>query len=285
MRVLITGGDGQLGRDVQRALDEHEVRGYSHSELDVCDARSAGEAVESFGPEVVIHAAALTDTTRCELEPEAAFAANASGARNVAVACARSGAAMVYVSTNEVFDGERSEPYAEDDGPRPMNEYGRSKLAGERQVGAVLDRHYIVRTAWLYGRGGDHFVAKILRAAERGDAAGVVDETATPTWTRDLAVALGRLIETNAYGIYHLTNAGQASRFEWAEEALRLAGMPDGALRRMTTAELRASLPKDTVAPRKPPFSALANQAGAALGIELRPWREALAEYWTQSGQ
>lgn len=285
VRVLITGGGGQLGRDVQLALHEHEVRGCSHSELDIGDSRSVGEAIESFGPDVVIHTAAMTDTTRCELEPEAAFAMNASGARNVAVACARSGAAMVYVGTNEVFDGEKSEPYAEGDRPRPVNAYGRSKLAGERQVAAVLARHYIVRTAWLYGEGGNHFVAKVLRAAEKGEAAGVVDETATPTWTRDLAAALGRLIETNAYGIYHLTNAGQASRFDWAEEALRLAAKLDGRLRRMTAAEFRASLPEDTVAPRKPRFSVLANQAGAALGIRLRPWQEALAEYWTQSGQ
>ena len=179
-----------------------------------------------------------------------------------------------------MFDGARSEPYLELDEPHPLNAYGRSKLAGERLVQAVLPQHYIVRTAWLYGHGGNHFVAKVLRAANDGDLSGVVDEIAAPTWTRDLARALARLIETGRYGVYHLTNAGQASRYQWAREILRLAGKPDVRVRPVTTREYRASLPAGAVAPHKPPFSVLRNLAGAALGIELRSWQEALAEYF-----
>ncbi len=279
MRVLITGGGGQLGRDLQAALSGHLVRALAHSELDVTDA-AAARAIESFAPAVVVHAAALTDTTRCEREPDAAHAVNALGARNVAAACARVAAAIVYISTNEVFDGAKSEPYLEADEPRPVNGYGRSKLAGEREVQAALPAHYIVRTAWLYGHGGNHFVSKILRAAEGSELTGVVDEIATPTWTRDLARAVARLIETEKYGLYHLTNAGQASRYEWAAEILRLAGKSDVPLRQVTTAQFRASLPPDAVAPQKPPYSVLANTAGAALGIELPPWQEALAQYF-----
>jgi dTDP-4-dehydrorhamnose reductase len=146
-------------------------------------------------------------------------------------------------------------------------------------VQEVLPRHYIARTAWLYGHGGNHFVAKVLEWAARGDVTGVVDEVATPTWTRDLAEAIARLIETGLYGVYHLTNAGQASRYEWAREALRLAGC-SARLRAVTTAEFRASLRRDAVVPRKPPYSVLRNLAGAHAGIELRPWQSALAGYF-----
>lgn len=283
MRVLITGAGGQLGRDLQRALAGHELRPLSHGELDITDAHAVGQAIEAFRPDIVLHAAALTDTTRCELEQEAAHAVNAVAAQNVAVACARAGAAMVYVSTNEVFDGTKSAPYLESDQPDPVNAYGRSKLEGERLVQAALDRYCIVRTAWLYGHGSHHFASKVLVWAESGELTGVTDEIATPTWTRDLARAIARLLETNRYGVYHLTNAGEASRWEWAQEILRLAGKPGVRLRPITTEEFRASLPADAVAPEKPPYSVLANTAAAALAIELRPWQEALAEYFASA--
>jgi dTDP-4-dehydrorhamnose reductase len=137
-----------------------------------------------------------------------------------------------------------------------------------------------VRTAWLYGRDGNNFVAKILRAAGAAPLTGVTDEIATPTWTRDLAAAIAQLIEKQQYGVYHLTNAGQASRYEWVQEILRLAGETDVAVQPLTTAEFRASRAPGTVAPEKPPYSVLANTKAAALGIELRPWEEALSEYF-----
>ena len=283
MRVLITGAGGQLGRDLQRALAGHELRPCSHAELDIADAHAVDSAIASFRPEVVLHAAALTDTGRCEREPEAAHAINATGAERVAAACARHSAAIVYVSTNEVFDGEKPLPYLESDEPAPINHYGRSKLAGERAVQAALAERYIVRTAWLYGHGGNHFVAKMLRAADGGELTVVTDEIATPTWTRDLAAAIATLIETRRYGTYHFTNAGQASRFEWVQEILRLAGRTDVSLRPINTHAFRAGLPADAIVPEKPPFSVLANAAGGALGIVLRPWREALAAYFANT--
>ncbi len=282
VRILITGGSGQLGRDLQKALAEHRVRAFGHEELDVTDAKRVIDEIETLEPEVVIHAAALTDTGRCEREPDAAFAVNALGSRNVAVACARAEAAMVYVSTNEVFDGVLAEPYGEMDEPRPVNSYGRSKLAGERLVETLLPRHYIVRTAWLYGHGGDNFISKILRAADRGDIAGVVDETATPTWTQDLAHALAQLIETGLFGVYHLTNGGQASRYQWSREILRLAGKSDAGVRPVTSQEFRLSLPGGSRMPQKPQYSVLRNLAGAALNIELRSWQDALAAYFAE---
>ena len=278
--VLITGGQGQLGRELQRALlaqsEPPRVLAPGHGDLDVTDADAVERALRRAKPELVIHAAALTDTSLCEEDPALAMRVNAQGSLHVARACRRAGAAMVYVSTNEVFDGARGEPYGESDEPCPINAYGRSKLEGERLVRETLPQHYIVRTAWLYGEGGNNFPAKILRAAEgRRELSMVTDEVATPTWARDLAQAIIRLAGHPVYGIYHLTNDGWCSRYEWAAEVLRLAGPPwaDVTLRPITAAEYGGG-------PPKPPFSALRNEAAARLGITLRPWQEALGEYF-----
>jgi dTDP-4-dehydrorhamnose reductase len=283
MRILITGANGQLGRELQRALRQHELSALSHNELDITNAAAVTSVIEHLRPNVVIHAAAMTDTTRCERDPDVAMQVNALGAENVARVCGATGASMVYVSTNEVFDGANRTPYVETDEPRPVNEYGRSKLAGERVVHAALPQHYVVRTAWVYGAGGDNFVAKVLRWAEGGKLTGVTDEIATPTWARDLANAIARLIETGRYGVYHLTNAGEASRYVWALEILRLSGKADVDVEPITTAQFRASLAMDAVVPNKPPYSVLANTSAAQLGITMRSWQEALAEYLTES--
>jgi len=279
MRVLITGGRGQLGRELQRALrsqgDPPHVLALDLPELDVTDADAVERAVRQAKPDLVIHAAALTDTSLCEEDEALAMRVNGQGSLHVAEACRRVDAALVYVSTNEVFDGTRREPYGESDEPRPVNAYGRSKLEGERFVRQTLPRHYVVRTAWLYAEGGNNFPAKVLRLAEgRREFSMVTDEVATPTWARDLAPAIIRLAGQPAHGIYHLTNAGYCSRYEWAAEVLRLAGPPwaDVTLRPITSAEYGGG-------PPKPPFSALRNEAAARLGVTLRPWEEALGEY------
>ena len=211
MRLMITGAGGQLGCELQRALRQHELRSLSRSDLDITDSAAVANAVGGFRPKVVVHAAALTDTMRCEREPDFAMQVNALGAEHVARACAAAGASIVYVSTNEVFDGAKREPYRESDEPRPINEYGRSKLEGERRVQQALAAHYIVRTAWVYGKGGDNFVSKVLRWSESGKLTGVTDEVATPTWARDLADAIARLIETQRWGVYHLERGRRIS--------------------------------------------------------------------------
>jgi dTDP-4-dehydrorhamnose reductase len=179
---------------------------------------------------------------------------------------------MLYVSSNEVFGGERSEPYREEDAPNPINSYGRSKLEGERWVQSILSRYYIVRTAWLYG-GGNDFPAKILWAAAREGALRVVsDEVASPTWAAHLAQAMARLILRPAWGIYHLTNSGHCSRLDWARRTLELAGL--GAVAVEETSQERFGAPY-----RKPVSSVLGNYNAARLGIELPTWEEALQEY------
>jgi len=274
VRILITGGRGQLGRELQRALSGQTVLAVDLDELDVTDGAAVGRAVGQFRPQVVIHAAAYTDTAGCEADPELAMRVNGEGTRQVALACRESDAAMLYVSTNEVFDGQKGAAYLESDEPEPINAYGRSKLAGERYVQSILDRFYIVRTAWLYAAGGNNFPSKVMRAAaNEGELRFVTDEVASPTWARDLAQAIVALIGRPTYGIYHLTNSGCCSRYEWAQRVLELAGRGDVALRPVVQAGYGAPY-------RKPPYTELANRAAAALGIVLRPWQEALQEYF-----
>lgn len=269
MRILITGGKGQLGAALQSALSKHEVRAPGHGDLDVTSPDAVNEAIERFRPEVVIHAAAWTDTAAAERDPAAALAVNGEGAGNVARACA-AGVPIAYISSNEVFDGEKGAPYDEDDAAHAINAYGRSKLAGEEAVQAVGGNFYIVRTSWLYGPGRMSFPEKIIERARRdGVLRGVTDEIASPTWTVDLAAALLALVSTGRFGLYHLAGEGSCSRKEWAEEVLRLAGidLPVEAVR-----QADFGLPY-----RKPVDSRLANRRAAELGIRLRPWREALA--------
>lgn len=272
MRILVTGGQGQLGVALQRAPSEHEVRAPGHSDLDVTSPESVSEAIQLFHPDVVIHAAAWTDTAAAEREPAAALAVNGEGSGNVARACGAAGVPIAYVSSNEVFDGEKGAPYDEDDSTHAINEYGRGKLAGEEAVQEAGGDFYIVRTSWLYGPGRKSFPEKIIeRAQADGAVRGVTDEIAAPTWTGDLAAALLALVSTRRFGLYHLAGEGSCSRKEWAEEVLRLAGidLPVAAAR-----QAEFGLPF-----RKPVHSTLANHRAAALGITLRPWRDALAEH------
>ena len=287
MRILITGGRGQLGRELQVAFASQTVLATDEPELDVTDAAAVGRAVDAYRPGLIIHAAALTDTRGCENDPALAMRVNGDGTRNITLACRRAGAALLYVGTNEVFDGAKGEPYLEADEPRAINAYGSSKLAGEQHARFLLQKAYIVRTSWLYG-GGNDFPAKVLQAAS-GELPMVTDEVSSPTWAHDLAQAIARLIERNPpAGTYHLANDGGCSRFDWAERVLALAGREDVVLRPITLAEYAERDRKLGRKPvPKPPFSALANTAAAALGVVLRPWPEALAEYFatTPAGQ
>lgn len=276
MTILITGGRGQLGRALQQAFSREEVVAPGHDVLDVTDRGAVSRAMADIRPRIVIHAAAWTDTAACEREPELAIERNGEAAGIVAAACSRANAAMVYVSSNEVFGGDKGAPYDEDDEPNPVNAYGRSKLIGEERVREALGQHWIVRACWLYGPGRVSFPEKILQAArEKGALKAVTNEIAAPTWTLDLAQAIARLVRQPVWTTYHLANSGQASRQEWAEEVLRLAGM-DIPVEPATQQEFGLSF-------RKPVLSTLANNRAAALGVTLRPWQEALADHMRAS--
>jgi len=277
MKIAITGGRGQLGRELVRALDaDHAVIVLDVPECDITQRREI-DRVANLAPDLVIHAAAMTDVDGCARDPQAAFRTNALGTQNVALACQRARAVMLYISTNEVFDGTKQSPYLELDEPHAINPYGASKLAGERYVQMLLDRFYIVRTAWLYARGGNNFPNKLITLAKAKERLTVVDdEIGNPTFAPDLASAIAELIETNHFGIYHLVGEGAASRYDWAERILQLAGLGHIPITRIKLADYaRASTP--------PRYSALANVAAAtALGIKLRPWQAALEEYFNE---
>ena len=272
-RIAITGCLGQLGRALQQALAHHTLLLLDLPDGDVTDPAII-PIIADFAPDVVIHPAAYTDVEGAEREPDAAYRVNVWGTQNVALACQQAGAALLYVSTNEVFDGTAGVSYREWDRPSPISVYARSKAAGERVVQTLLHRFYIVRLAWLFAPGGRNFVSKIIAAADQHGALRVVDdEFGNPTYAPDAAGAIARLIETDHYGIYHLTNAGFCSRYDFAREILRLAGRGDIPITPIPSSEWeRISTP-----PRR---ALLANTAGAALGITLRPWQDALAAYF-----
>ena len=273
MRVFITGCEGQLGRALGRALTAHHVAGCDLPGTDITDRQAITAAIADFAPDVVVHAAAWTDVDGCAREPERAYRVNAIGTQNVALACGSCGAALATVSTNEVFDGTADEPYREWDAPRPINPYARSKAAGEWFTRNLLNRFYIVRTAWLYAPGGRNFPHRIVELAdELGQLKVVTDEIGNPTYAPDLAQALAELIQTEAYGVYHLTNGGYASRYDFALEILRLTGRAHVPVEPIPLADFA----RDSTPPR---FAPLANTAAAALGIQLRPWQEALAGF------
>ncbi|MEW5988609.1 MAG: dTDP-4-dehydrorhamnose reductase [Chloroflexota bacterium] len=273
MRILITGGRGRLGRALQDTLTSHELTMTDQAELDITNRAAVLVAVHEAQAELVIHCAAYTDVDGCARDPDLAHRVNALGTQNVALACQAAGAAMLHVSTNEVFAGDNPAGYEEWMPRNPINPYGRSKAAAEWYVQSLLHRYYVVRPAWLYGPGGRNFIHAILnRARTAGEVRVVVDEVGNPTYSHDLAEAIGRLIVTGQYGVYHLVNEGSCSRWAFANEILRLAGLTEVRNLPILSRDYpRASTP--------PPYAALRNVAGAALGITLRPWTEALADY------
>jgi len=277
MRVAVTGANGQLGDLLVRRFADQDVRALNRAECDVADRDAVQAAIAAIRPDLVVNAAGFTDVNGAEANPDAAFATNALGARWVAQAADRVGAAVVYVSTDYVFAGDDGgAPYDEWAPTRPLSVYGRSKLAGEEETLRHARRAWVVRTSWLYGGPGKTFVNGILGAARTRPQLDVVaDERGGPTLAADLAGALRALVEHDAPGVYHLANEGECSRAELAAAILEIAGIPT-TVRPVSSAEYWAG--KSAVAPR-PAHSTLANHAAAALGVTLRPWREALADH------
>ena len=271
MRYLITGGHGMLGCDLQAALVGHDVTALGHAELDVTDPEAVAAAVA--GMDVVVNAAAFTRVDDAEAHESAATAVNGLGAGIIAAAARHAGAIMVQVSTDYVFDGAGTSPYAEDHPIAPLGAYGRSKAVGERLVAAAQPDSYIVRTAWLYGANGPNFARTMLRLAANQDTVSVVnDQIGQPTWTADLAAAIASLVHARpAFGIYHVTNSGEASWFDFAQAIFSAAGLdPERVIPTLSSKFVRP-------APR-PAYSVLGHRAWDRAGLQrLRSWRDALA--------
>lgn len=274
MRLLITGANGMLGRALTAILrGSHDIVAVDADTLDVSDASAVSAFLRNAQPDLVIHCAALTAVDYCAEHPDEALAVNGFGTQAVAQACLEQDAALVYISTNEVFDGLTDRVCLEYDSPNPLNPYAYSKWVGEQAVRDLVPRHMIVRTAWLFAHGGKNFIQTMLRLAGEGVPLSVVtNEVSNPTYANDLAAAIARLIEAGRYGIYHLVNEGHTSRYALARFVLDHAGYADTPINPIALAEF-------TRPSRPPQYAILRNVAAARLGITLRPWQEAVKAF------
>lgn len=275
MKLLVTGAAGMLGRDVMQAAGNagHEVVGYGHNELDVCEAEAVAERIGDERPGVVINCAAWTDVDGAEEHETEATAINGAGAGNVAAAAAAVDAAVVYVSSDYVFDGGKGSAYVETDQTAPISAYGRSKLAGEEATREANRRHFVVRSSWLFGTNGPNFVETMLRlASNQSEVLVVRDQVGSPTYTWHLAYGVVRLIEGIEYGIHHMAAAGACSWYEFAREIFEQANV-DCTVMSATTEMLGRPAPR-------PAHSALASQRQHP--IELPSWQDGLAAYLAQ---
>ena len=276
LKLWIVGASGQIGSAINEVLDplEMEVFNTDQEELDITDT----DEVLNFGvinrPDVIINCAAVTDTDFCEKEPELAYRVNALGARNLSIVARKTGAKMVQISTDDVFDGLRHTPDTEFDDTNPKTVYGRSKLAGEHYVKEFTQKHFIIRSNWVYGQ-GNNFVNRVLEAADQNRPITVAaEQTGSPTSAQDLARIILYLIRTNEYGTYHATCKGMCSRLDFAKEILRLSGK---------TAEL-TTVPSSSldVSETRPDYSVLDNFILRIIDVyDMPSWQDSLKEYLT----
>lgn len=274
MKVLITGSNGMLGHDLIDVLnDKHELILTTSKTLDITDKEHTVEFIKENKPDIVINSAAYTDVDGCEENRKLAFSVNGEGVRNLAIGCREADCPLVHISTDYVFNGKNDTPLVEDDEIGPISVYGKSKLEGEQAIQEILDKFFIVRTAWLYGVNGGNFPKTMLELAKTHDELTVVyDEIGTPTYTPDLAEAIGKLIETDYYGIYHITNSGSCSWCEFAKYIFEIAGV-DVKVTPVTASEFARPAPR-------PSYSVLNNKKWVDNGFEpLRSYKEAIKDY------
>jgi dTDP-4-dehydrorhamnose reductase len=276
--LLVVGAKGMLGRDLMGILhssfSKDEIIGWDIDEMDIQKEDESVTKIEKLRPEIVIHIAAYTDVDGCESDKERAFAVNAEGTRHVALAASKCHAKMVYLSTDYVFDGEKREPYLENDSPHPLNVYGHSKLKGEQYVQEWVKDSLIIRTQWLYGPFGKNFVDSILRQArEKGALSIVNDQIGSPTYTADLAKAISGLIRLDARGIFHVANRDLCSWYTFGRAILKLSGVNRVKVVPISSKELGRPA-------ARPSYSVLNCQKfEKETGLTMRPWSEALKDY------
>ena len=275
MRILVTGASGQLGYDVERELERRGIEhlGTSSRELDITDREAVERLMAAYRPDAAIHCAAYTKVDLAEDEPERCWAVNADGTRNMAAACRKIGAKLLYISTDYVFPGTGERSYETGDPTGPVNTYGRSKLAGELAVQSLLEKYFIVRISWVFGKNGNNFVKTMLRLAEtKAELSVVCDQIGSPTYTADLAPLLCDMVQTERYGVYHATNEGTCAWSEFAEAIFELAG------RQVVVHPIPTSVyPTRAVRPLN---SRMSKECLHSNGFqELPEWKNALARY------
>ena len=275
LKVWIAGASGQIGRALNDVLDPMQIEALN-TDLDELDITDTDEVI-NFGtvnrPDVIINCTGITDTDECEANPEHAYRVNALGARNLSIVARKCGSKIVQISTDDVFDGQSKKPYTEFDDTNPLTVYGRSKRAGENYVKEFTHKHFVIRSNRVYGHGGHNFVNRVLAAAEAGNGLSVAsDQFGSPTSAKDLAKMIMYLISTNEYGTYHVTCRGVCSRYEFAQEILKLAGK-DIELRAVPTEQ------SDLSAVR-PPYAVLDNFILRIIEVyDMPDWKESLKEY------
>ncbi|MBE0557051.1 MAG: dTDP-4-dehydrorhamnose reductase [Proteobacteria bacterium] len=275
MRILILGHKGMLGSELMlRLARAHDVAGRDVDAFDLTSENDCRRVVQECSPKVVINAAAYTNVDGCEANREACFAVNAAGVKNIALACRGKGVALVHFSTDYIFDGRKRTPYDEEDPPAALNAYGASKLEGERFLQSLAESYLLIRTAWLYGRHGKNFVKTILEKASTVKTLEVVDDQiGSPTYSRHLAAAVEVLVAGGHRGVFHVTNSGQCSWYEFARTIVEYAGMNDVTVRPIGSDRLSRPAPR-------PAWSVLsAEKFTAATGRTMPDWRQALREY------
>ena len=276
MKVLVTGIGGQLGHDVVRELEQrgHEVVGVGRDEMDITDAEKVGGVIRACAPDAVIHCSAYTAVDRAEDEADQCRKVNVEGTKNIAEVCAELDCKMIYISTDFVFSGEGERPWETDDAAGPISVYGRTKYEGEAEVKSRLDKFFIVRISWVFGKNGNNFVKTMLRIGKENGAVKVVDDQiGSPTYTRDMAVLLADMVQTEKYGVYHASNEGFCSWYEFAKEIFRLAGMDEVSVTPITSDQFPAKA-------KRPFNSRMSKEKLMQDGFNKLPsWQDALIRY------
>jgi dTDP-4-dehydrorhamnose reductase len=279
MKLLVVGYQGQLGKDMMLAASASgfAAEGMDFPAIDITSEAGVRAAVGRYKPDVIINCAAYTAVDKCETEEAAAFAVNAGGVKNLALAARQCGAKFVHISTDYVFDGTKKSPYVESDAPNPMSVYGKSKLAGEKLLLETYDRYFIFRIAWLYGTRGNNFLKTILGLARKRAGTGepllvVNDQIGTPTYTMHVCNQILSMIRGERFGLYHCTNEGWCSWFDFARAIVRAYAVPVDVVP-CTTAEFPRPAPR-------PANSVLENERLKKLGINIMPkWEKGLEDY------
>lgn len=284
MRLFVTGANGQLGQDVVKEAQrrDYDVIATDLAELDITDPAAAERVILAAKPDCVVHCAAYTAVDRAEKEPELCEKINKDGTRNIALACQKAGAKMIYLSTDYVFDGEGDDFFTPESHPAPCNTYGMTKYQGEVAVRSLLEQYFIVRISWVFGLWGRNFVKTMISLAETRDEIGVIcDQIGSPTYTKDLAPLLLDMAQSDRYGIYHATNSGVCSWFDFACEIFRLTGQTIR-VRALTSEEYPA-------AAKRPKNSRLSKKKLVEAGFSPLPaWQDALRDfiskyYWEEN--
>lgn len=282
MKIALIGANGQLGTDINKHFEKKGIKPaglVGMTDINVSDYKMSESIIDSIDPDLVINTAAFHNVDLCEDEARTAFEVNVMGVRNLAIICKKMDIPLMHFSTDYIFDGKKKEPYIEDDCARPLSLYGISKLAGEQIMRYMLDKYYIIRLSGLYGhtgsvgKGSTNFIEQMIKMSEKEKEIKVVDDQiGTPTSTIDVAEKLFELIQTGKYGIYHMTNTGSCSWYEFACEIFRLMKLP-AKISPTTSEEFGAKA-------IRPGYSVLDNLNLRKIGlIDLRDWKEALKDY------